>query len=516
MASKGKARIIEISIISIGEGLSHIGCKNCYLLKVEYEFEDGTTYTVGFCLDCGQEIPEWDEDENRSVLDWEHVPDFEIIEDEVDHLEAIVISHAHRDHDGAINKLVEHAMKSDKWGDLLPEIIMPPYGARMQQAREYKDLTAEPPRLEREYTVASHPKFKIFNDFIEEYEDGETWVFRIEDGFWYNADDVEILESDVVFHFFKVNHSVADSFAILIEAGGKSIIYSGDLRFHGANQSETVDFVQRIADPRLQNVDLLMLDATGADKQGTGKPEEVAIQNFLDLADRHPSQRIIGTMFSSQPKILEFLRTFGRRGDERQVVVHGGSMQDNLKWGHQYWPLSDDADFNPGSWRRYSYGRGPEVADNAIIFATGSQGEPLSALSRLLDDEYNEEMEDIYLTSDDIVVFAARTIPGNEQPVTNILKKLRDIGCTIYYPLDHDGNAPQWAREAGGENMAFEELHISGHAPRDDLQEIVDRLNPKKLMPIHAPLSHRALMADMMENPEDVLLPADKEEIVIL
>jgi len=507
------ARIADVKVKSIGGGLSEIGNKNCYLVTVKYEFESNTK-TLGFLLDCGQSIPQREEDQDQTGLDWNHVPNFSAIPEDVDRVEAVIISHAHRDHDGGLNKLFEFLINSKKFGEKkLPEVILPQYAANMLQSREYRDLTAQPPRLDKRWAIASHYRFGIKNDFIKVVDRMTEIVFRVEDDSWYDLADIELQNTDIVFRFFQVNHSVADSLGIVVELAGKKLIYSGDLRLYGANQQETLTFVGKLSDKNLRNADMLMLDATGVDKPGTGKAEDVAIDSFLRIVDENPNKRIFATMFSSQPKLLEFLKTFGRKGLKREVILHGGSMQDNMKWGHQHRPLYDDQSLIPGGWKRYSYGRFP-VSGNAIIFLTGSQGEPLSALNRLFNPEFNQEMQDIAITSEDIVVFAARTIPGNEEAVESILLQLRKTGCTIYYPLDHGDTEPDWVRKAAGSRVIFEDLHISGHAPRDDLQEIVKMLKPKALMPIHAPAEQRAMMAEIAgEIP--VILPEDLEEVVL-
>ncbi|OGZ61545.1 MAG: hypothetical protein A3F94_00185 [Candidatus Spechtbacteria bacterium RIFCSPLOWO2_12_FULL_38_22] len=503
-------QVKKVSVTSIGGGLSGIGNKNCYLLTVEYA--DATKF--GYLLDCGQSIPGWDEDTTLG-LDWNHVPNFSAIPNDVV-IDAVVISHAHRDHDGGTNKLAEFLVES---GKELPYFLMPQYAANMQQSREHRALAKKPnPLLDSRYTIASHHRLEIYDDHILIVDDKTEEVFGHPD-----ADR----ENSVVFSFFKVNHSVADSLGVIIEVAGKKIIYSGDVRLHGANQRETFDFVRTLSDERLKSPDLLMLDATGADKKGPGKAEDIAIDSLLGIIDENPDRRVFATMFSSQPKLLEVLMTLGRKGVDRPVVIHGGSMQDNMKWGHGLRPLNyesyeDDEDatrrgykeFVPGSWMRYSYGEF-EVSPNAIIFLTGSQAEPLAALTRLLNPEYNQDMKDIHLTPNDIVVFAARTIPGNEPQVATVLEQLRGTGCTIYYPLGHDGNELPWVRKSVGPNITFKELHVSGHAPRDDLEQIIRMLKPAVLMPIHAPLEQRAMLGEIAgEIP--VILPEDLEEVILV
>jgi len=490
-------QVKKVYITSIGGGLSGIGNKNCYLLTVEYG--DGTK--LGYLLDCGQSIPQWDEDVSPG-LDWNHVPNFSAIPSDVV-VDAVVISHAHRDHDGGTNKLAEFLVES---GKELPYFLMPQYAANMQKSREYRALVKKPnPLLDKRYTIASHYRLGVDNDRILVVDDETEEVFGHPD-----ADR----ENSVVFSFFKVNHSVADSLGIVIEVAGKTIIYSGDVRLHGANQQETFSFMETLSSEKLQSADLFMIDATGVDKLCRGKAEDVAIDSFLRIVDENPNRRIFATMFSSQPKLLEFLKTFERKELKREILVYGGSMQDNLKWGHGMRPLQDKDKFTPGNWKYYTYGK-KQVSENVVIFLTGSQAEPLAALTRLLNPEYNQEMKDIHLTPNDIVVFAARTIPGNEPQVADILKQLRSTGCTIYFPLEHDGNEPPWVRKATGPNVLFKELHVSGHAPRDDLKEIIKMLKPKSLMPIHAPLEQRAMITEIAEE-IPVILPNGLEEVIVL
>jgi len=238
------------------------------------------------------------------------------------------------------------------------------------------------------------------------------------------------------------------------------------------------------------------VDATGSNKDGTGESDEIPVDRIVEVIENNPDSRVFVTTFSSHVDRIEGVM----RRIDRPIILHGRSIIGHMKYAQLNFPGSH-------SWDRYSYGRYP-VPENAVIFLTGSQGEELSALVRLVnDEEYDNAQEDIHISPKDIVIFAARAIPGNEHKVIDILKKLKYFGCMIYYPIDHCpqgqencshadwSHYPGWVYETAAGRISFERFHVSGHAYREDLADLLRAFQPKRVVPIHAGLDLRSSMA---------------------
>lgn len=504
----------KVRIMSLG-GLSDIGSKNCYLI-----IHNG----IGYMLDCGQEIPNFEEDETNHGLSFEYVANFDEIPQDVKQIAGVFISHDHMDHVGGINKLFEFLMNSYRFRDKpLPVVFAPQYSANMIQSREFRGLKADPPRISVEHTIAAQPALgeydapylKVISDKDQVFHDTsrDKWVYI-------SDESKSPSEDDVMFKFFPVNHSVSDSLGIVVEVAGRKIIYTGDIRFHGTNLEETARVAGIFNREELRNADILLLDSTGIDQLGEGKPEEITVDSIMRIIEDNPRGRVFITTFSSHPKVFEVMERLRRSNNSRPVILHGSSMQDHMKWGRDHRPLDDGRPFSPGNWKRYTYGR-EEVPDNAIIFLTGSQGEPRSALVRLLNDIEGSQ-RDIWINKDgrrhDVVVFAARPIPGNEHKVNNILTQLKGR-CLVYFPRRHDGREPRGVRQAGGLGVKFEDLHISGHAPQEDLKEIVSRFQPHRVMPVHAGRGHREMARELFSGHKfediELVIPDEHEQVVV-
>jgi ribonuclease J len=470
----------QVRITSLG-GLTAIGAKNSYI--IDYK-------SVGIILDTGIEIIQ-DDDSDRLAA-YNRGPAYTEIPDDVKKIVGVFISHDHMDHVGDINGFVKFHETSLRFRDNpLPLVFTSRYCAGMIRSREYRSIYRN--RLKPEHSIAAHPKFGICEDFIEVVRHGDKLFYDISAGVW---TDTQPQGEHFALKFFEVPHSVAHSLGIVVEVGEKRIVYTGDVRMHGMTKTETNNFQNTLKDPELQRADLLMLDSTLADKSGEGKDEEEVVANLLDIFNQNMSGRVFVAAFGSLKRIHEILLRLKEDSNDRPVILFGGTMQDHMRYGHINKPLPQNAKFRAGSWKPYEYGKN-EVPDNAIIFLTGSQGEPMASLTRLLSKKYNRKMMDIHIRQHDVVVFATRAIPGNEDRVEETLRELSRIPCMVYYPVNHDGSEPAWTLKAGGSVIRFADLHVSGHAPQEDLRKIVKLLKPKKVMPIHADIFQRAKMAEL-------------------
>lgn len=483
---------MTVKVKSLG-GLTEVGALNCYL--VYWTDEDGITKAV--MLDCGQKIPDEEDDD----FEFNESPNFSAIPAEVDEIAAVFLSHGHLDHVGAINEFIRFYSESVRFeGKPLPRIYASPNTARVVENKERVDI---------EIYEELDPQYAVFGrrpNIMQEVAAG----------------DVKNL-GGAKLEFFPMLHSIPEALGCKLRVNGINVVYTGDFKLHGLTEQETAEYARVLNSDAIRDADILLIDSTGVDKEGTGESDEVVVDNLLKVIENHPNERVFITTFSSHTG-----RTYGlmerlRRLDvDRGIVLHGRSMRDQMEHVRLVPPLPGRWGFTPGAWKKYSYGR-HNVPDDAIILLTGSQGEPRSALKRILED-HEYRMEDIHIMPRDVVVFAARTIPGNENAVAEILAELRKTDCIIYFPLDHcheepcmhepSAHEPQWAREAAGPGIIFGKFHVSGHAYQEDLKDFVSAASPRKIMPIHAELERRAKMADLLPDYE-VLLPHEGEEIIV-
>ncbi|MEX0877408.1 MAG: ribonuclease J [Candidatus Spechtbacterales bacterium] len=486
--------------MSLG-GLEEIGALNCHLLY----WTNKSGITKGVLLDCGQKVGDLpEEDDGFNEIE---APDFSAIPQEVDEIVAVFLSHGHLDHIGGINEFIRFYRTSARFANKgIPPILVSPYTGRQIRSKEFVSLKIyDPPQLELENAV--HNPDNPTDDYSVEVE---PWS--------------KVQNDDVSFEFFPVLHSIPGSLGCAVHINGKKVVYTGDFKLHGLNDQQTAEYTRVWSNPILADADLLLIDSTSCDRSGTGEPDEIPVGEIYNVLEGHPNQRVFITMFSSLTDrwsaVMDKMKRFKA---PRPVVLHGRSMLNSVEHVLEVPPLKYDHSFVFGGWKKYSYRRKYNVPDNAVIFLTGSQGEPRSALRRLLEDEEGI-MEDIHIGHDDVVLFASRTIPGNEDAVSAILSGLRETGCTIYFPTEHcdtkecthdpGTHESRWVREAAGdENIRFGRFHVSGHAYQDDLMDFVQTTRPRRILPVHADMQRRGVMADLLPEHE-VIVPKEREEVV--
>ncbi|MFN2386327.1 MAG: ribonuclease J [Thermoanaerobaculia bacterium] len=257
------------------------------------------------------------------------------------------------------------------------------------------------------------------------------------------------------FSFFRVSHSVPDSAAILIEAGGVRLLHSGDFKLDDDPPDGERTDREGLAAAVGEGVDLALLDATNAERPGHAGSERLAGAG-LDAAFRTAAGRIVLTTFSSHvARISQAVQAAAALG--RQVALLGRSMRTVAEIAERLGRLT----FPSGS-------RLPVEAVSAhppsrlLCVTSGSQGEPFSALYRVALDEHPE----LKISPGDTVIFSARTIPGHERSVNRVTDHLVRRGARVL----HDADPP---------------LHVSGHAHRDDLADWIALARPRFVMPVH-------------------------------
>ena len=383
-------------------------------------------------VDCGVLFPEDDQPGVDLIL-----PDFRAIEDRLDDIEGLVLTHGHEDHIGAVPFLLR----------LRPDL--PIYGSKFTNA-----LLAAKAREHRQ-----RPKLIE----VREGERRDVGVFNLE--------------------FFAVNHSIPDALAVAIRTPAGVVLHTGDIKLDqlplDGRLTDLAGF-SRLGD---EGVDLFCVDSTNAEVPGFVMPER-DIGPVLDDVIRRVDQRVIVACFASHvhrvQQVLDVALQHGRR-----VAFVGRSMVRNMGIAADLGLLSVPdgllVDLDQAS----------NLPESKVLFvSTGSQGEPLSALSRMARGEHRQ----ISIRAGDTVVLASSMIPGNETAVFGVVNGLTRLGANVV----HQGNA---------------KVHVSGHASAGELLYLYNAVRPSNVMPVHGEWKHLKANGELAIRtgvaPENVVIAED-------
>jgi ribonuclease J len=382
-------------------------------------------------VDCGVLFPGHDEPAVDLIL-----PDLRHIENRLEDVEALLLTHAHEDHIGAIPYLLK----------LRPDI--PVVGSKFTLA-----LVAEKCREHR-----------IKPTFVEVAEGSRTT---------HGAFECE---------FFAVNHSVPDALAIAIRTGAGTVLHTGDIKFDQLpldRRPTDLPGMSRLGDG---GVDLLLVDSTNAELPGVG-PSESEIGPALHRLIRSAGGRVIVACFASNvarvQQIIDAAVALGRK-----VSFVGRSMVRNMGIARELGFLQVAADdvLDIGAAELMP----PE---RVVLITTGTQGEPMSALSRMSRGEHRG----ITLTAGDLIVLSSSLIPGNEEAVYGVIDALSKIGARVV-----TNNQVR--------------VHVSGHAHAGELLFLYNGVRPRNVMPVHGTWRHlraNAALAAQTGVPKESILLAE-------
>ena len=416
-----------LRVVALG-GIGEIG-RNMTV----YEF-DGRLLVV----DCGVLFPE-DAQPGVDLI----LPDLRLVEDRVDDIDAVVITHGHEDHIGALPWLLR--LRKD----------LPVIGAKFSLAL----IAAKC----KEHRIA--PKLQIVVE-------GE----RRQVGAW----DLE---------FFAVNHSIPDALAVGIRTPAGTVLHTGDIKLDQLpldHRLTDLGGFSRLGD---EGVDLFLVDSTNAEVPGFVSPER-EIGPVLDNYIRSARQRVIVASFASHVhRVQQMLDAAQNHG--RKVAFVGRSMVRNMQIAQELGLLSV-----PDGLVR-SLDKVLELpAEQVLLISTGSQGEPLSALSRMSRGEHRQ----VNLIQGDTVILASSMIPGNETSVFTVINELARAGVTVV----HQGVA---------------KVHVSGHASAGELLFLYNAVRPRNVIPVHGEWRHlraQARLAVMAGVPADRVVLAPDGTVVDL
>ena len=384
----------ETKVVVLG-GLGEVG-KNMYCVMHKNDI---------VIIDAGISFPESD------LLGVDYVlPDFTFLKENEDKIRALLITHGHEDHIGAIPFLLSQIN--------IPAIYAP------NQAKELISV-------------------KLTDRNI-----------RYDNLFVY-TEDTKLKFGEIEVEFFRITHSIPDSHGISLTTPNGRIVTTGDFKLDLTPIGPMAD-LYKIATLGHEGVDLLISDSTNALNDGYSASESKVDGALGEMFDRYKNNRIIIATFASNIYRLKHIFETCYKHN-RKICIFGRSMENNI-----------NISINGGYINHKELLVSPEEANNlkpneVTILCTGSQGEPLAALSRISNGTHIQ----IKLRPDDIVIFSSSAIPGNALSISKTINKLYLKGVQVYT------------------NKALADLHTSGHANEDELKLMIRLIQPKYLMPFH-------------------------------
>ncbi len=380
-----------------------------------------------FIVDCGLAFP----DENMLGVDLV-VPDFSYLEKNKDRFRGIVITHGHEDHIGALPYL-------------LKKINVPIYGTRLTLGLVEGKL--------KEHGLLSQTSLNV----VEPRHNVRMGCMSVE--------------------FIRVNHSIPDSCALAIHTPAGVIVHTGDFKVDYTPIEGGIIDLARFGELGNKGVLALMSESTNVERPGYTKSERSVGESFRGLFNRAEGKRIIIATFSSNiHRIQQIIDEAVRRG--RKVAVSGRSMTNVIAKAVElnYIKVPENTLIEIDEINRFD-------PSELVIVTTGSQGEPLSALSRMSSGDHKQ----VSINPNDFIIISANPIPGNEKLVTKVVNELMKQGAEVIY-----------------ESMY--EVHVSGHACQEELKMMISLTKPKFFVPIHGEYKHlkkHAILAEGMGIPEE-------------
>ncbi len=266
---------------------------------------------------------------------------------------------------------------------------------------------------------------------------------------------------DFLFRFFPVCHSIPDGFALAVESPVGKIVHTGDFKIdpHPLEGSGT-DIRLFDAFAGEEGVRLLLSDSTNVERDGRTLSEREVKESLHKIVETAP-KRVIITLFSSHIHRIQEVFDIARATD-RTVVISGKSLANNIE-------KAKDLGFIRMPPAFYNAHNGvPEVApERTILLVTGAQGEPLSALSRMVMGGHKQ----LSVQEGDTIIMSSRMIPGNARTISAMINEMYRLGAEVYY-----------------ENVRA--IHASGHAHKEELKDVLHATRPQNFVPIHGEYRH--------------------------
>lgn len=404
-----KSTAMPVSIYALG-GLGEVG-KNMYCIENDESI---------IIIDCGVKFPGVE----LPGIDF-IVPDFSHLKNNRNKIKALIITHGHEDHIGGIPFLIQHVN--------IPVVYAPRLAAALIKNRldEYK-MTG---RLN-----------------VLEYD---------------NSTKLTVGGFDL--SFFRVTHSIPDSYGVIVDTSEGRIISTGDFKVDLTPIGPDFD-LHRIAQLGEEGVDLLLSDSTNAESEGYTPSEKNVYDSIDDIFVSSPGRIIVST-FSSNISRIQQVCEIGV-AHNRKIVIVGRSMEKavEISRSYGYIKVPDSSIIDSSEIKQYKN-------SELLIICTGSQGETMAALSRIASGEH----KDIKIIPGDTVVFSSSAIPGNGIMIDHVVNLLTREGAECIT------------------NSILNDIHSSGHPSKQELRLVLKLLKPKYFMPMHGEYRMLRIHAELAE-----------------
>ena len=371
-------------------------------------------------VDCGMAFPDDDMPGVDLVIN-----DISYLQKNRERLKGIFLTHGHEDHIGGLPYF-------------LRQINVPVYGTRLTLGLVEHKL--------KEHNLLSNAK-----------------LIRVKAG------DTIKVSNAIEVEFIRTNHSIADSCALAIKTPMGCIIHMGDFKIDTTPiVGEMIDLA-RLGQLGNEGVLALMSDSTNVERPGYAMSERSVGSKFEDIFKNCKKRIIVATFASNVHRVQQIINAAVENG--RKVAVSGRSMENIVELSILlgYMKIPEGVLINLDNIGKYP----PE---KIVIITTGSQGEPMSALTRMAFSDHRK----VEVTKDDLIIISATPIPGNEKTVSNVINELFKIGAEVIY-------------------KSLAEVHVSGHACQEELKMILALTKPKYFIPVHGEHRHLMLHADLAE-----------------
>lgn len=373
-----------------------------------------------FILDCGMAFP----DSDMLGVDLV-IPDFTYVEKNFDKIKGIVLTHGHEDHIGALPYL-------------LRKVNIPMYGTSLTMGLVGSKL--------KEHNLYDKAKLNV----VKAGQTIKIGCMKIE--------------------FIHVNHSIPDAIGVAIHSPAGTIVHTGDFKVDFTpNQGKTID-LGSFARLGNEGVLALMADSTNAERPGYTLTEQKVSASFDTLFRRAEKERIIIASFASNiGRIQQIIKCAVKYG--RKVAFSGRSMINYITIADElgFLDIPKGVIIDIDLLSRYP-------KEQVVLLTTGSQGEPMSALSRMAYSDHRK----VEVGPGDFIIISANPIPGNEKMVGSVINELMKHGCTVVYESMYD-------------------VHVSGHACQEELKLMQSLVKPKYFIPVHGEQKHLIRHAEVAE-----------------
>ena len=399
----------QFSIYALG-GLGEVG-KNMYCVENQSSI---------IIIDCGVKFPGIE----LPGVDYV-IPDFTHLRNNRNKVKALFITHGHEDHIGGVPFLVQSIN--------VPVIYAPKLAAALIKNR-----------LE-EFRINTQTK-------VVEYDD-----------------DTVINLPDFKVSFFRVTHSIPDSFGVVVDTSEGRIVSTGDFKVDLTPVGPDIN-IHKMAKLGEEGVDLLLSDSTNAEIEGYTPSEKNVLDSIEEIFINAPGRIIVSTFSSNVSRIQQIIEVAIKH--KRRIAIVGRSMEKVVQISRDfgYIKVPDASIIDTQDIKLFKN-------DELVILCTGSQGEPTAAMSRIA----NGEHKDVSIKPGDTVVFSSSAIPGNEIMISSLINLLTRHGANIVT------------------NSILSDIHSSGHPSKQELRLVLKLLKPKYFMPMHGEYRMLRIHAELSE-----------------